>query len=230
MAGLIAAVSAGCGMSGAVQRMTPQPLPAKYAAMEIGGEEPLVFVFETTDGTGSGYDVTYLEFGLPPSTATAQKVTASSAWSGSNVTCNYPPVSLEKPVWLGEDRTTATCKVNVCTCRQGDSENYCITVVRIAVAGPDTWQYTGRCVLKPSTDPAAVTTVAMASTPALEIQTRADSAKPGNLGIGLSLTSEGTPQSFTRNGQSPEAEVIIRTPSGDVVHKATDRLDKFAFG
>jgi hypothetical protein len=230
LAALAAAVSAGCGMSGAMRRMNPQPLPVKYAAMDIGSEEPLVFVFETTEGTASGYDVAYLDFGLPPSTATAQKITANPAWSGANVTCSYSPVRLQKIAHLGEDRTPAACEVNVCTCRQGDSENYCITVTRTAQVGADAWQYTGRCTLQPSVDPAQLKPVALTSTPTLAIQTRPDSAKPGQLGIGLSLTSAGMPQSVTRNGQMPDAEVVIRKPSGEVVHQATESLDQFAFG
>ncbi len=66
--------------------------------------------------------------------------------------------------------------------------------------------------------------------PELEVSTRPDGRKEGNLGIGLELKAGGQSFLCRKEGSLPEAHVEIKNSSGKVVHQGSAALNKFAFG
>jgi hypothetical protein len=64
----------------------------------------------------------------------------------------------------------------------------------------------------------------------VEIATRPDGRKKGNLGIGLNVPAGEKRFECKNAGQPPKAHVQIKKSDGTVVHKGSETLDKFRFG
>ncbi len=92
------------------------------------------------------------------------------------------------------------------------------------------WEYSFEDILRPSERIENVVAWRFGAQPGLEVSTRPDGRKKGNLGIGLELKAGGRRFQSRKGNSPPEAQVEIKDLNGKVVHRGSAALDKFVFG
>jgi len=193
----------------------------------------LWLIFDESRGTGSGYDLLYVDFNYDGRIGQGELAHGQGRTAGEVTVVYFPPFGVPAPDGLqqapGDKPRVQVTFYNV----QGRDYVRASSTVRISGASgrpDDSWQYaiTGQLRTGPSADQAPLT--AFRGEPSLQVVARADAKNRSAIGIGLTAMLGGnacTPRSMQG---SPDATIVVRNQAGQIVHQASKSLDTFCFG
>ncbi len=221
-----------------------------YARLALSKNEAKVLsvVFDESKGTGSGYDLLYADENFAGRFDETEKFEATTLRGYETViSSSFAPIGLDAP-YDGNAGEPANWQVafgyhapppasrtekSVTVPQQPSTSagTFHITANLSLRHGSLPWRYFMSGVIEPSKELDAAPVWSVCRHLELEVATRPDGRKAGNLGIGLRLLAgEDRNLECKKDGLPAEAHVEIKTPNGRVVHKGDATLDKFTFG
>jgi hypothetical protein len=233
-----------------------KPLYAKVGLNE-GGSKVLSVMYDESKGTGKGYDLLYADVNFNAKFEQGESVRKTlhpymsrtraipAGWKG----WAFSPVSVNVPFNEKGDGVPDPCKITLRYQKYPTMRR----VLALGTIGPSTsprkmveifevrseirlrqdsavWEYSFEGSMKPSESLESAAVWRFDDKPKIEIATRPDGRKAGNLGIALSVPAGERRFECRKAGQPPKAHVHIKKPDGTVVHKGDETLDKFRFG
>jgi len=211
-----------------------RPLYGKIALTE-DGSKILSVVFDESGGTRTGHDVLYADVNFngrfeEDERFEAEKVKRYGTWLS---TSSFAPINFNLPYNKKAKGVPGPCEVTIGYRqypRPGIAEDISVIAKLRLRESPTVWEYTLSGSAMPSKRPENATVWSMKVAPTIEITTRPDERKKGNLGIGLELSGGENELECRKAGQPVKAHVEIKKPDGTVVHQGDATLDKFTFG
>jgi hypothetical protein len=230
-----------------------KPLYAKVA-MDEGGSKVLSVMYDESQGTGEGYDLLYADVNFDGTFEQAERIektfhpaTRSTGalpvgWEG----WAFSPISLNVPFNEKGEGVPDPCKItlryqkhpiiaHIRRIASETKEREFIEVFEVLSEiqlrqDSTVWEYSFEGNMKPSESLESAPIWSFEASPKLEITTRPDGRKEGNLGIALNVPAGEKRFQCKKAGQPPKAHVEIKRPDGTIVHKGDETLDKFRFG
>ncbi len=233
-----------------------KPLYAKVALNE-DASKVLSVMYDESKGTGGGYDLLYADVNFDGKFEQSERIEKTShpatrstgalpaGWEG----WAFSPISVNVPFNEKGEGVPDPCKIILGYQRYPTMSR----VLALGTIGPSTsprkiaevfevrseirlhqdsalWDYSFEGNIKPSESLESAAVWRFDDKPKIEISTRPDGRKEGNLGIALSVPAGEKRFECKRTGQPPKAHVEIKKLDGTVLHKGDETLDKFRFG
>lgn len=239
--------------SGPAKFRSAKPLYVRLALNE-DRSKVLLAAFDESKGTGSGYDLMYVDADFsgtferiervktmtPPRVQRIEEEVLLTFVSGRSTrrpasasmlrTALFPAVKINVPYNSKATGMSEPCRVKfVCETRGGRSSLTVSQTVRMRGEGT-IWAYEFSGQVNPSSDLKKAKVCRLDVEPRLKIETRPDKKKQGQIGIGLDLLSGSHELSATKGDQPLQAQVEIQAPGGKVVHRGKEKLSQFGFG
>jgi hypothetical protein len=211
-----------------------RPLYGKLALTK-DGSKVLSVVLDESGGTRSGHDLLYADANFngrfeESERCAADKVKRYGKWLSSS---SFAPISLNAPFSEKGKEIPHPCEVTLgyrLYPKPGVPEDISVEAKVRLREGDDLWEYTIKGNLLPAKTLSKAAVSGLNCVPTLQITTRPDEKRKGNMGIGLELVAGEHEIECSKEGKPVEAHVEIRTPDGKVVHRGDATLDKFTFG
>ncbi len=211
-----------------------RPLYGKLALTK-DGSRVLSVVLDESGGTRTGHDVLYADTNFngrfeESERHAADKTKRYGKWLSSS---SFAPIKLNVPFNENAKGIPNPCQVTLgyrLYPKPGVPEDFSVEAKVRLREGDGLWEYTIKGNLLPARTLTKAAVSGLDCAPTLQITTRADERKKGNLGIGLELVAGEHEIECSKEGKPVEAHVEIRTPDGTLVHKGDATLDKFTFG
>ncbi len=211
-----------------------KPLYARVALTK-DGSKVLNVVFDESEGTGTDYDLMYADVDRRGSFENALQAGARCIYQRRNMQALFPPIesNSQGEVMAGRDPDRRVFLFRYYRYgHNGGQQQFFQVENDIAMRQDATdWEYRLYDILEPSESLAQAPVWRFDRSLILEVDTRSE--RDGSLGIALSLRIGDSLESAIqgKKGGAPIAAVIsITKPGGEVVHRDTDRLEKFVFG
>jgi hypothetical protein len=233
-----------------------KPLYARVALNE-GGSKVLSLMYDESQGTGEGYDLLYADVNFNGKFERAERIEKTfhpatrrtgllpAGWEG----WAFSPIPLNVPFNEKGEGVSDPCKIILGYQRYPTMSR----VLALGTIGPSTsprkmvevfevrseirlrqdsivWEYSFEGNMRPSGSLESAPVWRSDDRPKIEISTRPDGRKEGNLGIALNVAAGEKRFEWKKAGQPPKAHVQIKKSDGTVVHKGNETLDKFRFG
>ena len=207
----------------------------KTLALTKDGSKVLLVVLDESGGTRSGHDLLYADTNFngrfeESERLAADKVKRYGKWLSSS---SFPSISLDAPFNEKGKAIANPCEVTLgyrLYPKAGVPEDVFVQAKVRLRERDDLWEYTIKGNLLPAKTLSKAPVSGLHCTPSLEITTRPDERKKGNMGIGLELIAGEHEIKCSKGGKPVQAHVEIKMPDGKVVHRGDATLDKFAFG
>jgi len=233
-----------------------KPLYAKVA-LDEDGSKVLSVMYDESEGTGKGYDILYADVNFNGTFEHAERIKKTShpymfqhgrlraGWAG----WSFSPIILNVPFNEKGQRVSDPCKITFRYQRYPIPDR----VPRLVSVTPPpsaakvrevfeilseirlrqdstVWEYSFEGNMKPSESVKSAPVWSFDDRPKLQVSTRPDGRKKGNLGIALNVPAGEHRFECKKEGEPPKAHVEIRKLDGTVVHEGDDDLGKFRFG
>jgi hypothetical protein len=221
----------------------------QYARLALNedGLKRLCVVFDESKGTGSGYDVLYVDVNFDGAFEDVEKSECNTLQhQGKVISSSFAPVELSVPydgnpesragwrVAFGyhapSARSPAAKSVWVSQPSSPSVGDFHITGILSVPMGDALWSYFVSGDVETSNKLETASVWRVCPPPELKVETRPDGRKKGNLGIGLQLATDENDLLCKKDGAPVRARVEVKTPNGKVVHRGEETLDKFVFG
>lgn len=209
-----------------------KPLYVKFALTK-DGSKILSVVFDESRGTGTGYDVVYVDPTFSGNLGHARKVKARVKKQPQGLSCFFPLIDFDLPPRAGTGARSGSSALELRYFKRSARQYFHAETFVSIRQGSTTWRYFFADTLNPAGSLAkAPVWRRLSQCPKLEIETKPDRRKgrEGCLGLALSVLGDGNAIGLTKGLRAPIARVEIKKPNGEAVHKLALPIDKFGFG
>lgn len=206
-----------------------KPLFCKIA-LPAADMKILTVAFDESRGTGKGYDVLYADADLSGSLTNAWRLCAETQKLSGTRVFSFPPIPAGQARDSDPIGNQAPCTAKFTGYKSGKSHAFFVTANLTLSRESTPWQYTLRGGIQPAETLAQAPVLRLDDPPRLEIDSRVDLRKNGQMGIEVRLMIDEARVSAKKRRIPITADVQVTNGDGEVVHKVTDRLDKFFFG
>ncbi len=210
-----------------------KPLYA-FVVLDEEANKVLKIVFDESGGTGKGYDTIYADLNLNDDMTDEEPIKGTLQRRRDRLSCALPPLDAHVPYNENGEGVEKPWQLNIRynKYKRGERIDQRFSLeakIRLRDKAGE-WEYSFRAELNPAEDPEGVMATTFGGKTSLQIQTRPDKKKKGNIGIAAYMKTGERFVRCSKDGQPIKARVEIRNEQGKVIHSEDVSSDKLVSG